>query len=260
MRAKETAINYTRTRELVNELNKKFGLSVNGQSDRDKLRKGIKEYCSKYILYKEAPGEDSHLKYAFGEEVYGKIYADALRKGEKKEINLWEATQSVAGPKSNSDHIFTDEQKRCLLEYVPFLEYLENNFGDTATENLREYRRYKQKAEEMNAAYREWLANRDDSKSSDSDPTPYRTESEMHFYEVGIMIEALFLEHFTPLDKEALRCDIDTYDFYSGTGYHNVNSAMACERLARVHDGVYYKRNSKEEQKPKEKQKPSKQK
>lgn len=199
-------------REIVNELLQQYYLGENGidheyrEKTRENLRKKIKKICEQ-------------------NKVNG--------------ITLWERATVLSAGREKEDHIFTDSEKRWILHSSELQDYM------LKRAKPEEYRRY-QKAEELNQQDRDYfdaLAEEQARTGALNDGIYGPTAEQIRAKKLEIMIEALFLEIFTPIDEEQLVADLTAVYVADGTGDHTPMDVAAMERLQDNRN--YYKRKPK---------------
>lgn len=142
--------------------------------------------------------------------------------------NLFEASIRPTGERK--DHFFSPDEVKSLLGLSELQDYITENFI-LDVQKSEELARDKASAEKQNRdairAAQEML----DEKGIEDYDGIVTSSQELRLKKLEIMIEALFLRHFTPIDEELLRNDMTINSMVAGTSDHTAKTVRACNRL-----------------------------
>lgn len=129
-----------------------------------------------------------------------------------KSTNLWDKIGKRSPGKKNTSRCFTEEDKIRLLANWEFQQYLCNISGNEALKtHLAKRLEARKRAEELNRAEAEFWATADVDKlrQEETDNTVCLvSEEEFRQKKIEMMLEALFLKYFTPIDERKLMADM----------------------------------------------------
>lgn len=201
------------------------------------LRRIIDELMTKYY-----PNDSVEFRQRTRETLRKKIKSIA-KSTNINGVCIWQrATVWPAGHKKE-EHIFTSTEKMRLLESQELKNYL---LKTAQPEIYQEQNRLQKKAEELNEEDRDYfdaLADEQARTGALNDGIYGPTAEQIRVKKLEIMIEALFLEIFTPIDEEQLVADLTAVYVADGTGDHTPMDVAAMERLQ--NSANYYKRKPK---------------
>lgn len=198
---------------------------------KDSLRKKIQEVCE------QIPSKDEK----------GKI------------SNLWKTSNDG---KKGSNHYFTETEKREIMKCPVLLNFfrdqykkmvkeygeIEGSDGDRAGVDesaynfmcrFREIQLFGEQAEEANQANREYFTSR--GYGDDPGMIFHPSEEELKQKKLEIMVEALFLRYYTPVDEEKLENDMTLARM--GGGDDNTPETLKAYRSLKNGANYYNERN-----------------
>ena len=207
--------------DVMKSVAKKYRFEENG-SNEERLKKKIKDICEKKEV--ETRGGNGQLIRA----------------------PLWQV--SKRGENSRGDHLFTYEELRIILTSEALYEYIQNNIKPL--ECSEQFKKDKELAEKWTTAARE-----------DFDAEPFEIpegfsvpglikEEDLEKKKFQIMIEALFLRYFTPVDMDLLRSDMELVGGFSWADDYTPELVAAHRRLT-TNCGYYEERKPESETRPK---------
>lgn len=211
------------TRQLVDKISLEFHLK-NTPDNRNNIRKSIKRYCQKIDLIQLcAPAP-------LNENLCYKRDLKAIEKKAITTLDLWYATRPFSAS-PNADHRFKQQQIDILLSHEPFLDFLKNCESDNPKLTKKLIATHQKRLEEV--------------KEQNEKITEYSIEDVIHSDDIAIditskkleiMIEALFLHYFTPIDEELLRHDMELTAFAAEQGFCDEETLTAQKRLFHPHE------------------------
>ena len=199
--------------ELEEELIDRFSLEDTAEF-RDRFRKKIKSVCEKIQI-----------------------------KTDDGQINLWEYSEEEIEGKKRHIHMFSEYEKKLVFNSTALRKYLYKYSSDESWK--REYEKEIQstkEVEEMRKREREFYEeiNWDEYAQELNAYQHYGVSGEDLFKKkIILMIEALFLKYFTPIDEDRLQEDMETSNLYPETDYNEAIHA-ARKRLENPHEIDYY--------------------
>lgn len=195
--------------EVASQFISKFGLS--GPKIQDGIRKKIERVCQKILSTKDG-----------------------------RATNLWDASATEYASEENGKkfyrHFFSEADVERMLQNKELLLYLYKRASEEGQKILQEKIDLIAEAERRENEYHEYLANLDHDALRKSDElTLSVSAAQVREREMYIMLEALFLRHFTPLDREQLITDMCEAQLEYTTEYINI-----IESLKRLEENAYY--------------------
>lgn len=163
------------------------------------------------------------------------ICADlAADPGGKGKESLWKKTEITKGESSKPQHLFSAEDKQRLLESERLKNYLYKRCTqkEQLSRDTEEQRKYEQIAEAQNkAAIHAVDEIRAGEYVEELCEGVLVTSEELRQKKLELMIEALYLRYFEPIDEKKLREDMVVKNLVEGTNDHDADSERALERL-----------------------------
>lgn len=161
--------------------------------------------------------------------------------------SLWKATLKKEPEKKGSGkekHVFSIAQKCLLLEDIGLMRYLCDSSRFQDNEKIKELKKNTEEAGERNKEARRKL------KCEEAEPWDlfdyYETSEEQRTLElILVMVEALFLEKFEPIDKEMFFSDLEIGSNKYGDEY--TPEIIAAEKRLRNGVKAYVKRRTPKE-------------
>lgn len=177
------------------------------------------------------------------------------------EKDLWSKTKHLSEGKKKAEHIFNEKEKDLIVNHIELKKYIIKNLP-LNSEELKEQleNEIKEKAELSKAADELNRQNTEFDNLPDSDGiefeestteyvgyTEYEDNIDLSFYsredahqeKMFMMIEALFLKHFTPIDEELLWKDMNAVPLLASTNTNFTPEIMAA--IKRYKNKDYYK-------------------
>lgn len=154
--------------------------------------------------------------------------------GSKSKESLWKKTEITRGESSKPQHLFSAEDKQRLLESERLKNYLYKRCTqkEQLSRDTEEQRKYEQIAEAQNkAAIRAVDEIRAGEYVEELCEGVLVTSEELRKKKLELMIEALYLRYFEPIDEEMLRKDMVIKNLVEGTSDHDADSERALGRL-----------------------------
>lgn len=138
--------------------------------------------------------------------------------------NLWEC--SNVG--KNKEHLFTNAEKEKIVTHYELCRYLLNCGFRSVKEKYKEETDEKLKAIiEIHEKIKKRIKDETQALTEPYDISntveTFCSSEEVQRKKVDIMIEALFLKYFEPIDEDLLHGDMETKIIVSGTNYSDVN-------------------------------------
>lgn len=139
----------------------------------------------------------------------------AVRNGEN--VSLWEKSRFVPAGNKKAGHFFTEEEKNIILSHPALKAYIgKYSSGETAGEQEQ----LAAEAELLNI-FNAQLDNLPEADGTGGEEnlaaSCFYTREEAHFEKLFLMVEALFLQHFTPIDEELLWNDMNKLPLLAST-------------------------------------------
>ena len=191
------------TKEILDELIEKYSLDENS---RDALRKKITSICKQIDV-----GEG------------------------KKMTNLWDKAKHLGKGKKKPEHWFTENEKQRIYNSPSFKTYMSKIC--TTDEQKKKFENEvenERQAEQANQKEREYWETFDP-KEFDNDYTHHGvTKEEVKQKKLEIMLEAVFLKFYEPIDEDLLESDMNTE-------YLTDYSADRIASKKRLEKNAYYK-------------------
>lgn len=135
-----------------------------------------------------------------------------------KDLNLWQVTDRRDEGKNKPKRLFTEREKYMLLNNDELQTFLRNNSSK----------------KELFEQAEKWNQPPDIDYGEDAEGYSYYgvSDTELRQMELDIMIEALFLRHFMPIDREQLLKDWELKRLTDGSmGSHTPESVEAVQRF-----------------------------
>lgn len=143
--------------------------------------------------------------------------------------NLFEASIRPTGERK--DHFFSLDEVKSLLDLSELQDYITENFI-LDLQKSEELARDKASAEKQN---RDAIRAVDEIRAGEYEDELCEavlvTSEELRQKKLELMIEALYLRYFEPIDEEMLRKDMVIKNLVEGTSDHDADSERALERL-----------------------------
>jgi len=210
---------YIKLSEILDELNKTYHLE-DSAINRDKLRKKVESVCKEIYI-----GNDQR--------------------------NLWKKTLVLETEESKKPtHKFLPSEKQRLLDSVHLLEYLcqRSEKPELINAKKREILNNAEIAKSLNKREEDFLAsvNMEDYQQELADYQNYSVSpEELRTKKMEIMLEALFLKFFTPINEELLKQDMEIINMGGGMD----NTAETVGAAKRLKEGKsYYKEKNEDEE------------
>lgn len=190
--------------EVVELIAKEYKFELN-DGTIEKLKKKIKSICEDIKI--ETKGNDGQLI----------------------KTPLWQV--SKRGQNSRGDHFFTYEELQMILASEALYDYIQNNVRPI--EYAERLKKDKELAEQWTTAARADSCTKPFEIPSNLSATVHSSvkEEDLEKKKFKIMIEALFLRYFTPVDMDLLRSDMELVDCDSGTDEYTPKFVAAYNRL-----------------------------
>lgn len=175
--------------------------------------------------------------------------------------NLWDKSRFVPEGRKKAEHIFNDTEKNVILNHPKTKEYVLKNLSVNSEElkqrleeEIAEKKELQRAADEINRhnwelqtlpeekdvftpeEYEQMIQEKADNEYID--PGFYSME-EAHQEKLYMMIEALFLQHFTPIDEELLWKDMNVMPLLGSTNTDFTAEQM--KSIKRYENKAYYK-------------------
>ena len=198
---------YESMTEFANSLYDEF--KINKYCSKDTFKKTVENYCKKTKIVYSIPTNNGMLN---------------------KETNLFECTKTNP-EKKESAHLFNishletlllneEFRQNCLMKNTTDKEYVE--------ERIKEELKHKIVSQERNEY--EAIFNYADSMNNTYNPF-FVSDDELKRKKFEMMIEALFLEHFNPIDEDKLREDMELRNIGQSEMDYRNDTFEATQRL-----------------------------
>lgn len=155
---------------------------------------------------------------------------------ENQQIDLWTKSERMEGDRKR--HYFSKEERNRIITSPELLEYLTKQLFDDAT--ITAYNKAKEEAEKANEQYEEIMSELQYSASEYIEVDV--TDEDVKKKKFEMMIEAIFLKFFTPIDEKKLKRDMQMSYVPSGADI-TTDMLMARDRLT---NGLNYYQPKKE--------------
>lgn len=172
-----------------------------------------------------------------------------------KEISLWDKSRTVPDGHKKAEHFFTANETEYILNHHELKKYVVNNLSlnsDKLREKLNketeEKEKYIRAAKQRNAYNKKLTEQAEESVKYDYDPFSkphysvegdFYTQEQAHQEKLFMMVEALFLKYFTPIDEQQLFEDMNLYPYSASDGTDFTPEEM--EAFERYEKKAYYK-------------------
>ncbi len=210
------------TQKLIDEIIKKFELE-DEPYNRSNIRKKLSVIC------KRIPAVKNGLN-----------------------TNLWDKTRIKFDGRKKAEHFFSEAEKNVVLNHPDLKAYILKNLSVKSNEleqrlakEVKEEKELKKEADKLNKKNAELdeLPETDivDSDDFDEDLTAsyFYSREEAHQEKLFMMVEALFLKHFTPIDEELLWKDMNKMPLLASTNTDFTPEIM--KAIKRFENKDYYK-------------------
>ena len=172
--------------------------------------------------------------------------------------NLWDKTRIKLDGRNKAEHIFNETEKNVVLNHPELKAYIFKNLSVNSEEleqrlekEVEEEKELKREADRLNR-HNEWLNNLPELEDLPADvqieeyddfedltAEYFYSREEAHQEKMFMMIEALFLKHFTPIDEELLWKDMNVMPLLSSTNTDFTAEQMRA--IKRYENKDYYK-------------------
>lgn len=179
----------------------------------------------------------------------------------QSEKDLWTKSKRLPEGKKKAEHVFNEREKDLIINHIELKKYIIKNLPLNSKElkeqlkiEIKEKAELSKAADELNRQNAEFdnLPNSDGIEFEESTTeyvgySEYEDYLDLSFYsredahqeKMFMMIEALFLKHFTPIDEEILWKDMNAVPLLASTNTNFTPEIMAA--IKRYKNKDYYK-------------------
>lgn len=217
------------TRELINQIFAKYSIA-NDTNIRENMKKKINEIC------KKTPAVKNNVT-----------------------TNLYNKSKITLPENKRASHFYTKQEQELIMNHPELIKYINKTISEISTEvkeKLKEEEKYIKAAEKTNRTNEKLLNGptaedlftpEEYAKMLQEEAEIYIKEDEFEFYsredahqeKLFLMVEALFLKFFTPIDEEQLWKDMNNKMLDGSLDIHFTPEIM--KSIKRYNNKDYYK-------------------
>ncbi len=216
------------TRELINQIFAKYSIA-NDTNIRENMKKKINEIC------KKTPAVKNNVT-----------------------TNLYNKSKITLPENKRASHFYTKQEQELIMNHPELIKYINKTISEISTEvkeKLKEEEKYIKAAEKTNKNNEKLLNGptaedlftpeeyakmlQEEAEIYIKDEFEFYSREDAHQEKLFLMVEALFLKFFTPIDEEQLWKDMNNKMFDGSLDIHFTPEMM--KSIKRYNNKDYYK-------------------